>query len=288
VFAALGGRLVHVSSPLPTRRSVYAGKLREFPSIALADEATFANRGQWAEFFRRRIGPAFDGRIIFEIGCFNAGFLSTIAAKFPNTAFVGLDWKCKAIYDGAKHVAERGQTNIVLLHGRGQEIAQIFGEREVDEVWLFHPDPCDRPQELKNRLIGEPFLSDAHSVLREAGSSLVIKTDHAGYYQSVLGVFGLPEPAAFELARQSKTAGRSTTAPGVRPRDLMRPEDVPAPSQLARRLFDVSVNSADYWGDPATQSKTAGRCFAGKITLFESRFVKKRLPIYYVEFRKRN
>jgi tRNA G46 methylase TrmB len=280
----------------PSRRSVYADKLGDFADLAFGDAAAFARRGRWADYFRHRIGPAFDGRVVFEVGCSDAGLLSRVAAKHPVTGFVGLDWKAKSLYDAAGRVAGLGLANVALLRGRGQDVRRIFADGEVDEVWVFHPDPCDRDVELKNRLIAEPFLCDVREVLRDGRSTLSLKTDHPGYYQWVLGLFGLPEPAWFRAARDRSAAGPSSAmadapppapVPRVRARDLMRPEDVPATSGAVRQRFEVVMTSADYWNDPAALAHTAGRGFAGEVTFFESRFVRKRQPIYYVEVRRR-
>ena len=268
-------------SPLKSPRSKYAHKLHEFEEIAFVDQAAFQHRGRWGEFFQKRIGIHFDGRVIFEVGCFDAAYLCRLAAKNPRTAFIGLDWKCKAIYEGARRITELGLRNVVLLRGRAQEVRRIFADREVDEIWVFHPDPCDRPAELKNRLIAEPFLVDAHSVLRDGTSTLSLKTDHPGYYQWVLGLFNLPEPGWFRAARD--LVARPASAPRVRSRDLCGTADLPTASEAILERFTVTANSADYWNDPGVLAATSTRCFAGEATLFESRFIRKRLPIYFFQ-----
>lgn len=264
-------------------RSVYSERLSKFAEFAFGDQAAFGLRGQWRSFFAGRIGPGFDGRVIFEVGCFDAAYLSRIAARFPNTAFVGLDWKCKALYDGAQRVTALGLRNVALLRGRAQDVLRIFAALEVDEIWVFHPDPCARDAELKNRLIAEPFLADVHQVLRGGTSTLSLKTDHPGYYQWVLGLLGLPEPQWFGAAGDAA----KSLAPRVRRRDLMPAEQIPGASEAVRSRFDVTMNSADYWQDPAALAHSAGRCFSGEVTLFETRFVAKRLPIYYLELGKK-
>lgn len=275
-----------------TRRSVYADKLREFGGIAWGDEAAFQFRGQWSDLFRERIGPAFDGRIIFEIGCSDATYLARIAAAHPRTAFVGMDWKCKSLYEGARRVSSLGITNLVLLRGRGQDVGRVFGDREVDEIWLFHPDPCDRDVELPNRLFGEKFLIESHAVLRDGRSVLALKTDHAGYYQWALALFGLSEPELFATPRPSPTTAASASADraprgSVRRRDLMAGKQIPAPSQPVQSRFDVTMKSADFWQDASALTHTAGRCFSGEVTRYESRFVGKRRPICYLEIQKK-
>ncbi len=166
-------------------RSVWAAKLLEFPDIVFADRAAFQHRHQWRALFRTRIGPAFDDRVVVEIGCFDAAYLTRIAIKHPNTAFVGIDWKARPIYDGARQLDAAGIRNVILLRGRGQELLRLFAYHEVDELWLFHPDPFDRPVEAAGRLVTAPFLSDAAAVLRPR-SRFCFKTDHAGYYQHLL------------------------------------------------------------------------------------------------------
>ncbi len=258
---------------LTHRRSVYAERLREFSEFAFGDDAVFQHRGRWADFFRRRMGATFGGRIVLEVGCADAAFISRIAAKHPDVAFIGIDWKAKAAYDGAHRIAELGLRNVALLRGRGQDVLKISAAREVDEVWLFHPDPCDRDVELKNRLYALPFLSDVRQTLRDRSSVLALKTDHPGYYQWALALLGLPEP---------DWAGSRT-----RTRDLMHPADLPPPSEAIRRDFEIAIHSASYWHDPVAIAHTAPRPFAGEATSYESGFLKKRLPIYYVELRPR-
>ena len=272
-----GGR-----GPVVRRRSAFADRLLDFPDFAFSDGAERGRCGAWHEFFRRRVGDAFDGRVILEIGCNDAALLAAVAAKFPTAAFVGLDWKCRALHAGATRVAAAGLQNVALLHGRAQDVRQMFADGELHEIWLFHPDPCDKPRELRNRLVAEPFLLDAHRVLRDGGA-FVLKTDHPGYYQWAVGLLG--EPEAFRAAREGDEAGAAR--PRVRLRDLARRQDLPARSEAVAERFEVSANSADFWNDDVARARSAAKCFAGEATPFESRFVGKRLPIYYLELRKR-
>jgi len=264
---------------MSVRRSIYADRLNDYADFAFGDEQVFARRGDWRALFFERIGRSYGNRIVLEIGCFNAAYLCAIANKHPDCAFIGLDWKAKSVHDGAKRVAESGLKNVALLRGRAQDLRRIFADCEVDEMWLFHPDPCDRDVELKNRLISELFLVDVHAILRNSTSTLSLKTDHPGYFQWVLSLFGLAEPAWFHAP--------DAKSPRVRRRDSMTAASLPPPSAAVQRRFDVTMNSTDFWNDPAAIAHTECRHFAGETTLYESRFNKKRQPIYYFEIRKR-
>jgi tRNA G46 methylase TrmB len=270
---------------LASPRSIFAARLAEFPDLVLDDAAAFERHGRWDAFFRRRIGAPFSRRIIFEVGCNDAQFLTRVASKHPDTAFVGVDWKFKAICDAAERVTQLGLRNVSLIRGRAQDVARVFGDGEVDEVWVFHPDPCDKPNELKNRLIAEPFLIDVHRVLRDERSALTLKTDHPGYLQSTLALLGLAEPQSFAAARAGLPPAPGS--PRVRAKDLMKPGDVPAASDAVRTRFEPTAVSADFWNDPVAQCHAAERAYGHDRTTFESRFVQKRQPIYYLELGKR-
>lgn len=177
------------AAPIVRRRSVFADRLLEFREFTFSDGAEFQRRGAWCEFFRLRIGGSFNGRVIFEIGCNDGALLARVAARHPTIAFIGIDWKCRALYSAAERIAGTELRNVALLHGRAQDISRFFADDELDEIWLFHPDPCDKPNELRNRLFANPFLLDALRVLR-AGASLILKTDHPAYYQAAFDVSG--------------------------------------------------------------------------------------------------
>jgi tRNA (guanine-N7-)-methyltransferase len=248
--AAIRGARAHRSGPAEAgpplrRRSVYADRLLGFSDLVLLDGAEFINRGRWRDHFATRIGTAFDGRVILEIGCNDAALLATVASKHSTTAFVGIDWKCRALHTAAERVAAKGLRNVTLLHGRGQDVSRIFGNEELDELWVFHPDPCDKPRELANRLLGERFLRDAQRVLRR-GASVVLKTDHRAYYEATLDL--LPSVAD---------------------------------------AFDVVGDSSDFWNDERVLHASQSKCFCGESTAYESRFRRKRKPIYFLELRKR-
>lgn len=276
----------------PRPRSVYADRLSAYAAFALGDDAIYARRGHWRAFFGERIGPAFDGRLVLEIGCSDGAFLATLAAKHPTTGFVGLDWKHKSLFIAAGRVDASGLRNIGLLRGRGQDVADVFGDSELDEILVLHPDPFATPAEWPNRLIAEPFLIDAHHTLNGPAAALTLKTDHPGYYGWVLALLGLAEPAHFNTARARAIAtptlaNRLDGDPRIRAADLMPVTDPVPRSQPVIDRFDVAAHSFDYWHDPAALAHTAGRPFADERTFFEDRFLKKRQPIYYVELRKR-
>lgn len=259
----------------PPRRSIFADRLAEHAAFASGDDAVFARRGGWRSFFSSRVGPAFSGKLIVEIGCSDAASLVSMAAKHPADGFVGLDWKAKQVFVGAERVASLGLKNVALLRARAQDLPRIFADGEIDEMLIFHPEPCDRPEELANRLFDEAFLAAIQPTLSEQ-ALVTVKTDHVGYYQWMLALFGISRPDFTKIALTTK----------LRTRDLVADDALPPASEPLRRLYKITMRSHDFWNDPAVLDATAGRCFAGEVTMFEQRFLKKRQPIFFFELRK--
>jgi tRNA (guanine-N7-)-methyltransferase len=257
---------------VPQRKNNFEEQLREYPEIAAGGSDVFRRRGEWRRHFEQRIGRTFGGRIILEIGCADATFLTEVAVKHPSVAFVGLDWKFKSLLTGAQRIAAAELRNVALLRGRAEDLLKMFSPGEVDEIWVLHPEPCAEPPQRKNRLIAEPFLRDTHELLRDERSIVAIKTDHAGYFQWVHRLLSHPEPV---LAQRHRA------------RDLLDAGDQPQPSIAAQARFEVAASSADFWQDSAVLRQTADRLFTGSVTPYEKRFVQKRRPIYYVELRKK-
>lgn len=244
------------------RRSPFADKLHAFADFAFGDEHTTRHRGKWRAFFaeRERDLITYDDaatdlsvvktdndrrRLILEIGCFTAEFLTRIARSHPAAGFIGLDWKAKAMFQAAQHVESQAVRNVALLRAHAQDLSAIFEDGELDEIWLFHPDPFDDPRDAVMRLMSAAFLSNAHRLLR-TGGRLILKTDHAEY---------------FETSR--------------------------ALLEESRDAFEIDTESTDFWRDEAALRSADARAFAGESTLFESRFVRRNQPIYYLDAKRR-
>lgn len=269
---------------MPPRRNPYAARLEEFSSFAFSDQETHKLKGAWRAFFNGRSGlpPV---KLVFEIGCSNGIFLASAAADSPHYAFVGIDWKFKAVYKAARRVANDRLQNVAVLRGLAQDVSKIFGEGEVDEIWIFFPDPWAKTRQLKHRLIQEPFLLEAARVLNRGGK-IQIKTDHPGYFQWILAVMGAPQP---ELTAKDLYAGPEPEKVTYSTRQVLvrkpvRDAELPEASRRAMEAFSITRSSTDFWRQmPAPEAP-----FAKHRTDFELSFLSQRLPVYYCELTKNN
>lgn len=267
----------------------YAAKLNEFPDIAFNADGNFKNRGQWAGFFKNKTGEA-PRKLVFEIGCSNGLFLCEAAKTSPDWAFVGIDWKYKVLYRAAKRAAHFGLKNVAFLRGKAEELPQVFGNGELDQIYLFFPDPWAKTAQLKHRLMQEGFLVEAAKALAPGGV-LHFKTDHPGYFQWVLALFGHEQPS-LDAYDQPELEEKSKRARQVRVRRLMAENQLPPVSPVLKGKFRVESISTDFWGG-TSQENAPDMASNGPIppfkqhkTFFEGLFIKEQLPIYYVQIKK--
>jgi len=232
----------HPPRSLP--RSRFAQELARFPGTILTPEPISQYASHWPNLFRQRMGATFDGRITLEIGCFDAEFLCRAAVQHPTRAFIGVDWKARAIVTGAQRIEQLNLPNILLMRQRGQEIARLFSPRQLHQIWILHPDPFAAENEIAQRLVSPQFLIDAHQMLASAESRLVLKTDHAEYARSTLALLDQPTIAT---------------------------------------LWKCRTHSADFWNDPIARAAAESAGYSGHPTRFERRFLQKNLPIHLIE-----
>ena len=214
--------------------------------------------------------------LVLDVGCNDGVLLAAIAGRHIHIDFVGLDWSPRLLYHAAGRV--KGEKNVALVHARAELIGEIFGPGELDEIWLFQPEPMQLTTRVPTRLFDEPFLVACAGVLK-AGGRLTLKTDHPGYYQWAAALLGA-EPDA-RLAAQMRGEAKAKR------KEFVDSGELPEPNAVVRGMFDISVNAADYWGDPGAQEATRGRAYFGAESTYEMRFKSKRLPIYLVELVRR-
>ncbi len=321
------------NKPSPSQNP-YVEKLQEFSSFVFTNVGSFqGEKNQWRGFFENRssIDPQ---KLILEIGCSNALYLEKTALQHPNWAFVGIDWKYKLLYRGAKRLQGKKILNVALLRGHAHEWLKVLGSGEVDEIFIFFPDPWPRRSQLKHRLLNEKFLVEASRVLSENGR-LYFKTDHPAYFQFFLALFGEREievptydhflqvgPGGFAGAYTAGTCAgsasdnvgcvgdklgrKSDTIQSKRARQIQmrKPSPVnqlPLESSQLIGLFNIERYSLDFWSSAAQAGWFVAEATVSNAnsiqhhevscltipTPYEKKFMQDKLPIFFVELKKK-
>jgi tRNA (guanine-N7-)-methyltransferase len=156
-------------------------KLRKF-----AEVATFKNvvqldagkeyKGKWSTKFFGNDKP-----LILELACGKGEYTVNLAKFFPETNFIGIDYKGNRIWRGAKTALEEGIENVGFLRIQIETILEFFEADEVSEIWITFPDPQPQDSREKKRLTNPVFLERYKIILKEKGL-MHLKTDSDFFY----------------------------------------------------------------------------------------------------------
>ncbi|MDX1283446.1 MAG: tRNA (guanosine(46)-N7)-methyltransferase TrmB [Draconibacterium sp.] len=129
----------------------------------------FHLKGNWARSFFKNTNP-----VVLELGCGKGEYTVELAAKNPDTNYIGVDIKGARLWKGAKQAKERELENVAFLRTNIEIISQFFDKNEVDEIWLTFPDP--QMKKTRKRLTSTTFLNKYRNFLKPQGI-IHLKTD---------------------------------------------------------------------------------------------------------------
>ena len=138
-------------------------------------------KGRWSHVFQN------NKPIILELACGYGEYTMTMAEKFPNFNFIGIDIKGNRIYTGAKYVLDKQLDNAIFVRINIELLDKIFSQNEIAEIWLPFPDPHNRKVRANRRLTAPRFLEIYHKILQPDGC-IHLKTDSDLLYHYTLDV----------------------------------------------------------------------------------------------------
>ncbi|MBN22169.1 MAG: tRNA (guanosine(46)-N7)-methyltransferase TrmB [Bdellovibrionaceae bacterium] len=166
----------------PTSRNIYSKKLESFQNLGFADQNTEIHQGHWREQF---LSPILETPLHVEIGCNGGHVLLEWAKQNPKQRYIGLDWKYKQIYRACEKADKYSLKNTLFLRSHADRIRYVFGESEIDYLYLFFPDPWQKKSQQKNRTLQAHWLSEVAQLMKKGGV-FHIKTDHHAYFEFML------------------------------------------------------------------------------------------------------
>ena len=134
-------------------------------------------KGKWNEYYFANSNP-----LVLELACGKGEYTIGLAQKYPDRNFIGVDIKGDRLARGSKIALDLGLTNVAFLRSSIQYLDEFFGEGEVEEIWLIHPDPQLRDRDEKKRLTNLFFLSKYAQYLKSEGY-FHLKTDSFPLYE---------------------------------------------------------------------------------------------------------
>jgi tRNA (guanine-N7-)-methyltransferase len=124
-------------------------------------------------------------RLAVEIGFGRGEFLLDMAAKNPETAYLGVEVSWKRVLKMARKVARAELENIRLVASKGEAIVgDCLAPGSVRDVWINFSDPWPKAAHAHRRIFQPDFVRAVAEVL-EPGGVFHIATDDALYGEQI-------------------------------------------------------------------------------------------------------
>jgi tRNA (guanine-N7-)-methyltransferase len=144
-------------------------------------------KSKWNELYFKNNNP-----IVLELACGKGEYTIGLGKVFSEKNFIGMDIKGDRIARGSQSATEAGLTNVAFLRAGIQYSDEFFGEHELDEIWLIHPDPQVRERDEAKRLTNPSFLNSYSRYLKKGGM-FCLKTDSTFLYEYSLATLSNSE-----------------------------------------------------------------------------------------------
>ncbi|MDX9904501.1 MAG: tRNA (guanosine(46)-N7)-methyltransferase TrmB [Bacteroidales bacterium] len=152
------------------------------PSFEEAFRKDHDLKGKWHSEWFGNSNP-----IILELGCGKGEYTVSMASRWPEKNFIGIDIKGARMWRGARESHRMKLPNAAFLRTRIEFTGSFFAPGEIDEIWLTFPDPQPKRKREKKRLSGPVFLNLYRQYLRDGGL-VHLKTDNRELFDYTLSV----------------------------------------------------------------------------------------------------
>lgn len=133
------------------------------------------NKGAWKEVFGN------DNPIRIEIGMGKGKFIHTLAKMNPDINYIGIEKYSSVLLRAVQKMEEEPLSNLYFIRMDAEDITGIFGEGEVDLIYLNFSDPWPKDRHAKRRLPSAEFLNRYNLILKKDGK-LEFKTDNRALF----------------------------------------------------------------------------------------------------------
>lgn len=144
-------------------------------------------KNRWHELFGN------SNPIHIEIGMGKGRFIMDMARLHPEINYVGIEKYSSVLIRGIQKMEEQELPNLYFIRMDAEEIAEVFGQGEVEKIYLNFSDPWPKDRHAKRRLPSREFLGRYNEILSKEGN-LEFKTDNQELFTFALGEL---EPAGW-------------------------------------------------------------------------------------------
>lgn len=167
-----------------------------------------ACKGRWREIFEN------ENDIYIELGCGKGKFITTLAEKFPDRNYIGIEGQGSVILRALEKTEQKELANVRFIHLFAADVKTYFAADELAGIYLNFSDPWPKRRHEKKRLTHSVYLEGYRHILKPGGQ-IEFKTDNEELYgftvKSVIsGNMILPEKSE-DLHHSALSAREITT-----------------------------------------------------------------------------
>lgn len=130
-----------------------------------------------------------------EIGMGKGRFIMDMARLNPQINYIGIEKYSSVLIRGIQKMEAEELPNLYFIRMDAEEITEIFGQGEVEKIYLNFSDPWPKDRHAKRRLPSYEFLCRYNEILSKEGN-LEFKTDNKELFTFALEQL---EPAGWHL-----------------------------------------------------------------------------------------
>ena len=211
------------------------------------EEAPFI-KGAWREkVFKKPLAIPLD----LEIGPGSGDFLHHISQLNKNRLYLSIELKYKPLIQSARKLKKSACHNAKLIRYNACLLQDLFALKELNNVYIYFPDPWPKKRHHKHRLIKPLFVKNLY-LIQKSQSFVEIKTDHHSYFEEIREVFK-------QSAYQEQVILKDLHSQGTKAKPLNQ----------QRQDFKLSATNPS---------------FDNFITFFEKIFINQNHPICYARY----
>ena len=136
-------------------------------------------KGNWKEVFGN-LNP-----IHIEIGMGKGKFIMGMAKLHPDVNYIGIEKYSSVLLRAVQKMEEEELPNVRFIRMDAEDINEVFGNEEVDRIYLNFSDPWPKDRHAKRRLPSRQFLARYNEILVKDGR-IEFKTDNRGLFDFAL------------------------------------------------------------------------------------------------------
>ena len=131
-----------------------------------------------------------DKPLNIEIGMGKGRFITALAASDPTANYLGIEKYSTVLLKAVRKFSKNELDNLRFIRMDAEYILDVFGENEINKIYLNFSDPWPKDRHAKRRLPSSNFLNKFEKLLKPDGI-IEFKTDNRDLFD-----FGVEEAKA--------------------------------------------------------------------------------------------